>query len=173
MPHFQSLNSNSTTTTTMDTNQQLVEQFDLMLPNRDLHLVVRPLGRRETISVYFDTRLSLYEFGILPGMIVTLVNLNRKQTERSICYKTSNHLKAVFNQRFGGLFFDLPSSLFSSSTTNEQQQIATTDANTNTNLTRKKISLHERLVQMDNIYDCFYKTDSNLKKYVSLFLVLE
>lgn len=136
-------------------SQQLIDNFDLILPNRELKLVVRPLGSRENIVVYFETRLSLYELGCVPGMLVSLVNLNKRLSEKSF-YKASNHLKPLFDQRMN----------FSSSESIENAELVEQPAEEKTTpaVKKKQLSLYETLTQMDTIYDCFYKkyTASNI-----------
>lgn len=62
-------------------------------------------------------------------------------------YKTSNHLKPVFDQRVN--FLD------------ERDSTAEITA---VNLGKKKATLYENLLQMNTIYECFYKnfTASNM-----------
>lgn len=143
-------------------NQKLADYFDLMLPNRDLQLIVRPLNSSSSIVVYFETRLSLYELGILPGMLVSLVNLTRKQTDRSICYKTSNHLKPVFDQRAPFLTVDMSDPVAAVVPSIAYPVPPTLSTPTKTVVGgKKKTSLYDNLLRMNSIYDCFYKLDSN------------
>jgi hypothetical protein len=49
-------------------NESLINQFDLMLPNRQFRLVVKLKGDSNTfVTVYHDTRYSIHALSILPG----------------------------------------------------------------------------------------------------------
>jgi hypothetical protein len=128
-----------------ESSEELTEQFDLIVPQKEFKLVVKLADSEGTITVYYETRLSLYEVAIVPGMRITMMNLIRKYDR---VYKLSSYLQASFNQNLN----------FSS------EQIAKPVCS-NLKLTqtipqmnvKKKTTLYENFVKMSTIYDCFYK----------------
>jgi hypothetical protein len=76
-------------------NDNLIQHFDLILPNKDLKLIVRVNDL--SVTVYFDTRTTLYQLSILPGMEINVFNLIKKG---DLVYKANTSMSVSFNQRF-------------------------------------------------------------------------
>ena len=131
-----------------ENNDSLIDHYDVILPNREIKLVIKPLNVDYTIVVYFETRLSLYELGILPGMKISLMNLNKKIVAGSErVYKAGMFICPIYDQSANFLIVS------------DNENVGAVF-----NTIKKKASLYESLVEMDTIYDSFYKdyTASNI-----------
>ena len=89
---------------------ELAKHFDLLLPNREFKLMIRLEGDEKVVdnkennelalapkcvTVYFDTRFSLHQFCILPGMRVNVFNLIRKNENE---YRSNTNMSVAFEQ---------------------------------------------------------------------------
>lgn len=80
----------------------LIKHYDLILPNKQLKLVVTTLDTNETVTIFFDTRYSIYPICVLPGMEIQISDLVKKGDR---VYKSNSALKPLPFQRFSLLSF--------------------------------------------------------------------
>lgn len=119
-------------------NDSLENHFDLMVPNKQFKLILK-LDRSENeendeyFTVYFDTRFSIYQLSILPGMKIQVFNLIKKADR---VYRCNSSISVLVNQDFN--FFQIDES------TKMIQQA-------------EKKSLHQNLLDLNNIFTSFYQ----------------
>jgi hypothetical protein len=152
--------SNSINSTITNYELELAKHFDLLLPNREFKLLIRLEGDEEIddnkrnnestfepqpkcVTVYFDTRFSLHQFCILPGMRVNVFNLIRKNENE---YRSNTNMSVEFEQ---GL------DLF-----NFKEDVYNVKSLDDVKLSQcgviKKKNIFENLDQVDTIFECFY-----------------
>ncbi len=73
------LKTNQLTINRSDNNNCLItEYYDALLPNKEFQFKLQT-NQNELITIYFDTKFSMYSFCILPGMSIDIYNLVKKQ----------------------------------------------------------------------------------------------
>ncbi|RMZ94036.1 hypothetical protein BpHYR1_027695 [Brachionus plicatilis] len=80
-----------------DFDDILTKHYDLILPNKQLKLVVKTLDTNETVSIFFDTRFSVFPICILPGIEIEITDLIRKGDG---VFKSNSALKPLSPQSF-------------------------------------------------------------------------
>ena len=73
----------------------LTNYYDVLIPNQEFALTLK-LDTNDLITVYFDTKFSLYSFCILPGLTIDCSNLVKKAEN---VFK-SNSINCSFNQEY-------------------------------------------------------------------------
>jgi hypothetical protein len=72
----QNVNNNNLSFEQSKLNDLLMNQFDLMIPNREFKLMVKLKNTSTLITVYYETKFSLYPLSILPGkLLITLFHV--------------------------------------------------------------------------------------------------
>lgn len=139
---------------------ELAKHFDLLLPNREFKLLIRLEGDEEVddnkennqlpltpkpkcVTVYFDTRFSLHQFCILPGMKVNVFNLIRKNENE---YRSNTNMSVAFEQDLD--LFNFNDEVYSVKALDEVKPSQFGGI--------KKKNIFENLNQIDTIYECFY-----------------
>lgn len=143
-----------------DLNETLMNHFDLIVPNKEFKLVVKVhnsiKNKIDFVTVYFDTRFSIYKLCILPGMEIQIFNLIKKSDR---VYKSNTSICPSFIQTFNLL--NISNKLENSFTKNQEPNAKTSRIVTNLAVYKKR-TLHENLNDLNHIFTCLNeaKTDS-------------
>jgi hypothetical protein len=123
---------------------ELSNHFDLLLPNREFKLVIGlESNPGEMVTVYFDTRYSLHQFCILPGMKVNVFNLIRKNECKNE-FRSNTNLSVAFEQDLNLFDYDLESNSKALSEMQDSIKLL------------KKRTIFDNLNELDTIFECFY-----------------
>lgn len=142
------LKTNQLTTNRSDSNNCLItEYYDALLPNKEFQFKLQT-DQNELITIYFDTKFSMYSFCVLPGMSIDIYNLVKKGGGDNNTYKATSNVHASIRQE----------NLIKSSLTYKSELI--------------KFNRFECLNNLDFIYNNFY-SDLNLNKASSKLVLLD
>jgi hypothetical protein len=139
-----------------DLSISLMNHFEIIFPNREFKMIVKRTDDRHesassqhpNIIVYFNSKFSLHELCVLPGMHVCFHNLVKKSDS---VYKSLGTVSVLFEQNFNLLRLPMAIREHEGDTTcnNEKQaELATT-------LSKRK-TIFETLNQLDLIYNDIY-----------------
>lgn len=124
----------------------LIHHYHLILPNKQFKLVVTTLDTNEKVTIFFDTRYSIYPICVLPGIEIQIRNLIKKGDR---VYKSSSALEPLSFQSFGLL-----------SLKNEQDPLS------KEKLIVKKRMRNDYLFDLDFSFCSFYQFNDRLKDFI-------
>ena len=132
----------------------LMDHFDLLIPNQQFKLVIKlPKSdngsnfEESVITVYYDTRFSIFPLCILPGIDINVTNLVKKSEK---VYKSNSNVSPSFYQNFNFLNF---------SPNRDKNMVQTS--------TTKKKDFFHTIESFDhlynNVYSSSFKNDASFK----------
>ncbi len=113
----------------------LMDHYDLLIPNNEFKLILKIDDQIDNlVTIYYDTRYSLHQLSILPGMKIRISNLIKKS---DFVFKSNSFLTSNYFQKIN---------FFGNEVLNNKPE----------NILKQAKLIYDKLDSLDNINESFY-----------------
>lgn len=129
-------------TSNVNPKSNIMDHFDLLIPNKEFKLIIKLDDQQDDcVTVFYDTRYSLHQLSILPGMRIKISNLIKKS---ECIFKSNSSLTSLYDQKlnfFGNVsIYEL----------DKNQQILKSNA------------IYDKIANLNTIYESFYTNQNKI-----------